>query len=783
VFFCPFSSVFKTYRVIGNLCAQCLDQVGKVIKTPGEVNVLVSIAGYRWTLNAHCLRHAPGETLTPGSDSNIALPLLGGLSLLLDSLGPSILIHAAARGDISTVQTFLERNPHQVNTVEQGKTAVHVAVEESRLKVLEVILKFKPDLSIMDGDGDSPLHTCAFLNATEAAPILLEAGADVNAKNAKRSVTPIMIAGAVGHYELLEIMAAHHSADVNIQDRQGQTALHHVLSSQRTRAIPILLSAGANLTLLNSNLFTPLMEAAGHGSLPGVEDIVRQRPDLIDWQILADGITPLQLAGIKNRLFVVRHLALSGCDLNRKSGQHLRTALQATAIEGYVAVIECLVGFGCDVNLKDSDGNTALHIVFVNKCAQPLSDYTPQMNKVHEELSRLPLESVPRYLTLGCFLIQEGADPCARNNLGQTPAQTCPSDTRDILLNYVNKSNRGEFHGSLRRDRTSAASKTDNKPSVPNSSPRIISDSATISQQQSITAGSGGSRASGSRLGSGHGSIMDAQHQELGGGGGGGAGRLSQRERDRLRLQETKRKEVVTSESEEPRIPSAEEREQIRKHRQAYFASQDAKKKATASSSLTTRQEGRVTENQHTVKVVDTKRGEQQAASLGSPDTVESRHQTSKTRPQPSKTTPEATKLAEDEAKGSASKPTLRSSGANSVEDDSGKEQKRRENENSEQVQRKTVGTEERKKEKRQSQQKYSGSVSTVDTGKGTSFQPVTQPQFNAKDRASASVPCFVCERPANARLAPCGHNVACKTCARRAKRCPICKVLVTGVS
>ena len=71
MFFCPFSSVFKTYRVIGNLCAQCLDQVGKVIKTPGEVNVLVSIAGYRWTLNAHCLRHAPGETLTPGSDCEL----------------------------------------------------------------------------------------------------------------------------------------------------------------------------------------------------------------------------------------------------------------------------------------------------------------------------------------------------------------------------------------------------------------------------------------------------------------------------------------------------------------------------------------------------------------------------------------------------------------------------------------------------------------------------------------------------------------------------------------
>ena len=37
----------------------------------------------------------------------------------------------------------------QVNTMEQGKTAVHVAVEENRLKILEVLLTFKPNLSEM----------------------------------------------------------------------------------------------------------------------------------------------------------------------------------------------------------------------------------------------------------------------------------------------------------------------------------------------------------------------------------------------------------------------------------------------------------------------------------------------------------------------------------------------------------------------------------------------------------------------------------------------------------
>lgn len=38
----------------------------------------------------------------------------GGLGLLLDSLGPSILVHATSNGDIDTVKIFLEKNSHQV---------------------------------------------------------------------------------------------------------------------------------------------------------------------------------------------------------------------------------------------------------------------------------------------------------------------------------------------------------------------------------------------------------------------------------------------------------------------------------------------------------------------------------------------------------------------------------------------------------------------------------------------------------------------------------------------
>lgn len=63
------------------------------------------------------------------------------------------------------------------------------------------------------------LYGCMYRNAIQASTLLLEAGADVNSRNAKRSITPIMITGAVGHFDLLEIMASHHTADVNVQVR------------------------------------------------------------------------------------------------------------------------------------------------------------------------------------------------------------------------------------------------------------------------------------------------------------------------------------------------------------------------------------------------------------------------------------------------------------------------------------------------------------------------------------------------------------------------------------
>ena len=55
----------------------------------------------------------------------------------------------------------------------------------------------------------------------------------------------------------------------------------------------------------------PLQPLATGLLCSGVEDIVRQRPDVKDVCRPTDNLTALHLASVNSRLYVVRHLALS----------------------------------------------------------------------------------------------------------------------------------------------------------------------------------------------------------------------------------------------------------------------------------------------------------------------------------------------------------------------------------------------------------------------------------------------------------------------------------------
>ena len=172
-------------------------------------------------------------------------------------------------------------------------------------------------------------------------------------------------------------------------------------------------------------------------------------------------------------------------------------------------------------------------------------------------------------------------------------------------------------------------------------------------------------------------SIMEAQHQTLGRGG----VRGSHRERDRVRFLEAERKREASSRTEEPhrgedsQSLSAAEREQVRKHREAYFT---RKQRVPVD-----KEDEKAVEEEHVQGATESKQ-----EAVGAVRTSLERER--------AKASPQVGRLAENEVRESPSKPPPGSTGANSVKVESGRhqqlQQKERVNENTGQVQSKAVG-------------------------------------------------------------------------------------------
>lgn len=83
-------------------------------------------------------------------------------------------------------------NPNMQSGLEDMKAALHYAVENRCADVIKVFVDFsksadrtveKPDFNLKTIDGNSPLCLALLLNAMELVPLLIQGGADVNARN------------------------------------------------------------------------------------------------------------------------------------------------------------------------------------------------------------------------------------------------------------------------------------------------------------------------------------------------------------------------------------------------------------------------------------------------------------------------------------------------------------------------------------------------------------------------------------------------------------------------
>ncbi|MBI3880937.1 MAG: ankyrin repeat domain-containing protein [Verrucomicrobia bacterium] len=202
---------------------------------------------------------------------------------------------------------------------------------------------------------ETPLHLATQQRQLDRVRALLDTGMKPDARD-RYHVTPLMIAVRFGYGEIAELLIER-GADVNAKDRGsaieegGLRPLHYACDAGRVAMARLLLKNGADPDCSSQDWNTPFSTALYIGNKPIAECLLEHGakadgPEKCRWP-------PIVAAAARNDLPMVVELLRRGANPNRIGGNG-SCALSET---GSIECAAQLLAYGADVNLVDSWGN------------------------------------------------------------------------------------------------------------------------------------------------------------------------------------------------------------------------------------------------------------------------------------------------------------------------------------------------------------------------------------------------------------------------------------------
>jgi ankyrin repeat protein len=178
-----------------------------------------------------------------------------------DAAGVSVLMLARYRFDREVTDALLAADP-ELDVFEAAALGYVDRLRERLLDDTGAAAAFSPD-------GFTALHFAAFFGKPEAAKLLLEQGASVDAYTHNPFANQPLHAAAAGrHIEVCRILLAA-GADVNATQHGGFTPLHEAAQHGDAEMTELFLSAGADPTITTDagETAVDLATTAGHADL------------------------------------------------------------------------------------------------------------------------------------------------------------------------------------------------------------------------------------------------------------------------------------------------------------------------------------------------------------------------------------------------------------------------------------------------------------------------------------------------------------------------------------
>jgi uncharacterized protein len=375
---------------------------------------------------------------------------------------------AAVNGSVTMAQALLDAGADPNAVLPEGETLLMTAARTGQPDLLRMLLDRGADLNMREKwYGETALMWAAAENHADAVRVLLDRGADVNQTSASltfarrrngQSVlplgrwTPLMYAARENALDAGRALVAAH-ADVNVSDPDGATALVIAIINANYDFAAVLLDAGADPNVVDTEAgMGPLYAAVdmhrlavGHGrpnprptgTFDSV-DIVRrllaqkanpnavlkapifQRQHTIGDATLGKGATPFLRAAKSGDVEVMKLLFAAGANPNAtlanttalmfaagfgwRDGSPIAPSYDQGSPQEATDAIALLLDLGLDLNAVNDNGDTALHVAATGRAS----------------------------VDIVRFLVARGASLQAKNKRGQTPLAAATASRKEL---------------------------------------------------------------------------------------------------------------------------------------------------------------------------------------------------------------------------------------------------------------------------------------------------------------------------------------------------------------
>ncbi|KFD58211.1 LOW QUALITY PROTEIN: hypothetical protein M513_00974 [Trichuris suis] len=250
----------------------------------------------------------------------------------LNNRGDSALHLAASAGQVNAVKYLIRKvNLNVLNTCKE--TPLHVAVRSGCVDTTLCLLMSEGiDVNARDMHGNSPLHIACLHGFTMIVSLLCNFKPNLSLRN-KAGETPLICSTIRGHLDCAFALKAA-GVDLGETDGMSRTALHLAILNR------------------NTNLAQPLIESMDDLNLYDEANIQGSSTLCI-----SDGNSPLHLACKEGLSTLVRNLCQRGMNVDHVN-QLGNAPLHIACQQNHLDVVKQLCLAECNVNLKDKDGRT-----------------------------------------------------------------------------------------------------------------------------------------------------------------------------------------------------------------------------------------------------------------------------------------------------------------------------------------------------------------------------------------------------------------------------------------